>query len=67
MLLSGLARRKTAFSGTGSPTQYRWQEYYSSVSHGEIFILYDYVAFPGFVLLPDLEWNGWILAEWSRP
>ena len=37
----------------------------------EIFIVWlvviDYVAFPGFVLLPDLEWNGWILAEWSRP
>ena len=24
-------------------------------------------VFPGFVLLPDLEWDGWFLAEWGHP
>ena len=24
-------------------------------------------VFPGFVLLPDLEWDGWFLAERGRP
>ena len=24
-------------------------------------------VFPGFVLLPDLEWDGWFLAERSYP